>query len=514
MRKKYSMINMLAGVGGQTLNMLMLFISRMVFIRYLSTTYLGVDGLFTEVLGMLNLAELGIGSAMIFSMYRPVALEDHEQIARLMNLYKILYRCVAAFVMLAGLCLMPFLEGMLKDRGGAEIEHLQLIYLLYLVQSSSSYLLSYKNSILLAYQKAYIRLLWEQVFKLVQIIGQIIVLILTGNFILYLAIQMIAQFMINVAVSIGVDKDYPYLKKCRQFPSRAECRHIVKNIGAMSMHRLATVIVSSTDNMIMTAYIGLTTVGVYSNYRLVISGINNLLGKVASAFAGSIGNLCATEESDKVYEVYRVLDFGMFLLFGYVAGGLALLFNAFIRIWCGEGYLFPTTVVMMMVIQFYLAGMRQINLQFRSAMGLFWEDRYKAVFEAAINLIASLFLVRRYGVAGVIGGTIISTLTTCFWMEPYVLLRYGIQTDWLRRLVKYFADYGVRTASVCAAYGAAYMLCRGFADHGLFGFVGSGMLYTVIFAAVMLALYGRTPEFKYFVQMAANKRKKAGGGHA
>ena len=169
---------------------------------------------------------------------------------------------------------------------------------------------------------------------------------------------------------------------------------------------------------------------------------------------------------------------------------------------------------MMMVIQFYLAGMRQINLQFRSAMGLFWEDRYKAVFEAAINLIASLFLVRRYGVAGVIGGTIISTLTTCFWMEPYVLIRYGIQTDWLRRLVKYFVDYGMRTASVCAAYGAAYMLCRGFADHGLFGFVGSGMLYTVIFAAVMLTLYGRTPEFKYFVQMAANKRKKAGGGHA
>ena len=266
------MINMLAGVGGQALNMLMLFISRMVFIRYLSTAYLGVDGLFTEVLGMLNLAELGIGSAMMFSMYRPVALEDHEQIARLMNLYKILYRCVAAFVMLAGLCLMPFLEGMLKDRGGAEIEHLQLIYLLYLVQSSSSYLLSYKNSILLAYQKAYIRLLWEQVFKLVQIIGQIIVLILTGNFILYLAIQMIAQFMINVAVSIGVDKDYPYLKECRQFPSRAECRHIVKNIGAMSMHRLATVIVSSTDNMIMTAYIGLTTVGVYSNYRLRVRG--------------------------------------------------------------------------------------------------------------------------------------------------------------------------------------------------------------------------------------------------
>lgn len=508
MRKKYSIINMFVGVGGQAMNMLLLFLSRMVFIRYLSAAYLGVDGLFTEVLGMLNLAELGIGSAMIFSMYRPVALDNRDEIARLMNLYKVLYRCVGAFVLIAGLCLMPFLEEMLKDKGGADIDHLKLIYLLYLIQSASSYLLSYKNSILLAYQKAYVRLLWEQVFKLVQIVGQIIALVLTGNFILYLAIQLVSQFMINVAVSVKVDKDYPYLKGCRKFPSKAECRHIVKNIGAMSLHRLATVVVNSTDNMIMTAYIGLTTVGMYSNYKLVISGVNNLFGKVASAFTGSIGNLHATEDSDKVYEVYCVLDFAMFLLFGYVTGGLALLFNAFIRIWCGENYLFSTATVMMMVIQFYLTGMRQMNLQFRSAMGLFWEDRYKAIFEAAINLVVSLILVRRYGVAGVIGGTIVSTLATCFWMEPYVLMRYGIKTDWRRRLVKYFVDYGVRTVSVCAAYGAAYMLCRGFVDNGILGFVGGGLLYTVIFAAIALVLYGRTPEFKYFMQMMAKRKKK------
>ena len=190
MRTKNSLINALVGVGGQVLNMLLQFVTRMFFIRYLSASYLGVDGLFTEVLGMLNLAELGIGSAMIFSMYKPVANDDRDQIARLMNLYKVMYRCVAAFVLIAGLCLMPFLNDMLKDRGGAEIDNLQLIYLLYLIQSSTSYLLSYKNSILMAYQKAYVRLAWEQVFKLIQFVLQILVLIFTGNFILYLIVKL------------------------------------------------------------------------------------------------------------------------------------------------------------------------------------------------------------------------------------------------------------------------------------------------------------------------------------
>ena len=163
--------------------------------------------------------------------------------------------------------------------------------------------------------------------------------------------------------------------------------------------------------------------------------------------------------------------------------------------------------IMVVVIQFYLSGMRQINLQFRSAMGLFWHDRYKAVFEAVINLVASLILVQAYGVTGVIGGTIVSTVTTCFWIEPYVLMRYGIKENWKQRLSKYFIDYGVRTVSVCIAYALAYWLCSSFTDNGILGFIGSGAAYTVIFAVVALIFYGRTEELKYLM-CTTFKRKK------
>ena len=158
MRTRYTLINMAVNIGGQLFNQVLLFISRMVFIHYLSAAYLGVNGLFTDVLGILNLAELGIGTAMIYSLYEPAAKDDEHKLAQLMNLYKILYRVVAVIVLLVGLALMPFLGFFIKDSGG--IENLKLIYLMYVANSVCSYLLSYKNSIFLAYQKAYVKNLW------------------------------------------------------------------------------------------------------------------------------------------------------------------------------------------------------------------------------------------------------------------------------------------------------------------------------------------------------------------
>ena len=196
MRTRYTLINMVVNVGGQLMNQVLLFISRMVFIHYLSAAYLGVNGLFTDVLGILNLAELGVGTAMIYSLYEPAAKNDEHRLAQLMNLYRLLYRIVAVVVLLVGLALMPFLGFFIKDSSG--IEHLRLIYLMYVANSVCSYLLSYKNSIYLAYQKAYVRNLWAQLCDAVKTLFQIVLIVLTGNFILYLAVQFVMQFNPNI----------------------------------------------------------------------------------------------------------------------------------------------------------------------------------------------------------------------------------------------------------------------------------------------------------------------------
>ena len=282
MRTKYSLINIVAGVGGHLLNMVLSFISRMVFIRYLAAAYLGVNGLFSDILGMLNLAELGIGSAMIFSMYKPAAEDNREELGRLMNLYRMLYRIVAAFVLVVGLALLPFLDVLIKGDSG--IENLRIIYLVYLGNSVCSYLLSYKNSILLAYQKAYVKTVIEQLLRTMQMILQIVVLALTGNFLLYLALQIGTLMMTNAVVAFKVDRDYPYLRDEKRLPDKEKRKDILKNIMAMGMHRFGSVIVSGTDNLIMSAFVGLTSVGIYSNYRLVLKSLNALICTVYTAF--------------------------------------------------------------------------------------------------------------------------------------------------------------------------------------------------------------------------------------
>ncbi len=455
---------------------------------------------------MLNLAELGIGSAMIFSMYRPAAQNDEKQLARLMNLYRTLYRIVAVAVLGIGLALMPFLPLLMK--GGEGIENLQLIYLLYLLQAVTSYLLSYKNAIYQAYQKAYIRKALDQIIGIVRLILQIVVLVTTRNFILYLIIQLFVPMVSSVIISIRADREFPYLKQYKELPEPQERKAIFKNVGALSLHKLATVIVRSTDNLIMSAFDGLATVGIYSNYKLVLMNVNNLLGHVTGAFTASIGNLNALEGRKRVYEIFRILDFAAFLLYGYLSGGLVTLINFFIRMIFGEEYLFSMHGRHHHHGGFFISGLRQMGLQFREALGLFWYDRYKALAEAIINLVVSLILVRRFGVAGIIGGTIISSLLTCVWFEPYVLMRYGIEEDWQKKLRRYFMDYIVRWVVVAGVSAVSYWIFQLMPQTNFFWFIAQGLIYTAIFAAVVLVVYGRTPEFQYLLEMTVRKLKK------
>lgn len=493
MRTKYTLINMVVNIGGQFLTMLLTFISRMVFIRCLSAEYLGVNGLFTDVLSILNFAELGIGTAMIFSMYEPAALNDEPKLARLMNLYKWMYRAVAASVLVFGLILLPFLPYLIK--GGEGIENLRLIYMMYVLSSASSYLLNYKNSIYQAYQKGYIRTGWGMVCDCIRTVLQIIVLVLTHDFILYLLLQFVMQFVPNIIVSRMVDKEFPYLKECHELPEKEELNGILKNIGAMSMHKLATIIVRNTDSLIMSSFIGLTTVGLYSNYRMVLNNLNNLMGRFSNAFSGSIGNLGALENPDKLYGIYKELDFLFFVLSAYLAGGLMMLFNPFIAICFGEKYCFPLVTVVIIVAEFYITRMRQVNLLFREAMGLFWNDRYKAVAESVINLVVSLLLVKPFGVAGIVGGTIISSVTTCVWVEPYVVMKYGIREDWQKKFRAYFAEYFKRVLLMAVVAGVSVWWTFRFPLGGIAGFIANGLLYTGLYAVVVIAVYRKTAEY-------------------
>lgn len=495
LRTKYSFINLVVSFGGQILTILLAFLGRLLFVHYLSAEELGVNGLFVNILGVLNLAELGIGTAMIYSLYKPVAEDDKERICMLMNLYKRLYQYVALVITVLGIALIPFLDYFIKGESG--VDHLYLIYLMYLANVVASYLFSYKKSMLIANQKSYISVGYEQLFHVLQLFLQIIILILTQNFIFYLIVQLLCQFMVNVSIAVKVDYDYPFLKKNCQFPSKEERKEILKNIGAMSMHKFGIVIVNGTDNILMSAFVGLASVGVYSNYKLILTNINSLLLKANEAFLGSIGNLSAIEKPQKIYEIFSTLNFMFFLIYGYFAAGLAVLFNSFVELFFGKEYLFSQTVVLLIVIDFYLTGMRQMILLFRNAQGLFWYDRYKSLAEALLNFVVSVLLVKKYGVAGIFIGTIASNLLICVWVEPYVFMKYGIKEDWKEKLKTYFFKYGIRIVTVIIAGIVGEVVCSWISNDNIALFFLKGIVFSIGYFVIMIIFYRRSDEFIY-----------------
>lgn len=495
MRARYSLLNMLVSVGAQAVNIVLLFFSRRIFLMYFSEEYLGVNGLFTEILTVLSLAELGIGTAMMYGLYEAVAKEDRREICQLMNLYKRLYSMVGGVVIAVGLALLPFLDYLIKDN---QIPHIRLIYLLYLTDSAVSYFLSYKQTIIQASQKSFVVSGTAQGVRCLQILLQITAIVTLKNFYVYLAIQILGQITTNVVLARVSGRMYPYIRGNKEgLPDKEKVLGIYRHIKAMAMHKFGGVFVSNTDNLIISAFVGLGTVGIYSNYKMVLNSLKMFFGYIYNAFTASIGNLAATESSGRVKEVYNSLNFFMSMLYGWAAICLFLLFNPFIGMFFGERFLLPTAVVAIIVADFYIHGMRQMTLRFRDGMGLYWYDRYKPVFEVAINLGVSLALVTKYEIAGVLAGTIVSSLLTNFWVEPYVLFRHGLKEEWKKGLLDYFWRYGKYTAFTLAVGFVCGKAVSVIPQVNLLSLILYGVVITAVYGVLALVVYGRSAEFRY-----------------
>lgn len=508
-RTEASILNMAVSFGGQLLTIALTFLSRVVFIRFFSEEYLGVNGLFQNILAVLSLTELGIGNAMIYSLYKPVADGDEGRICQLMNLYRRMYRFVALIVTVLGVLLTPFLRLLIKGDPG--IPHLELIYLMYVANTVGSYLLGYKQSIIMANQKEYINKIYANGFKILQIFAQIALLIITRNYYLYLAIPFICTFFSNLLLSRNADRMYPCMKKdTASFPERTETRQIFKNISALLLHRIGSTLVNYTDNLIISAFLGLGSVGLFSNYSLVVTTMNNLLAHVHKSFTASIGNLAASEERDHEYRVFRNLNFMITVIASYSTVGMFGLMNPFIETVFGKKYLLEMSVTALLCLNYYVTQVRQIVLRFRDAHGLFWNDRYKPIAAALLNLVVSIALVGRYQLTGVLIGTAASNILINVWVEAYVLMRYGFQDSWRKKLTSYFKELGVWLLYTALAAVGLYLLCGRIPLGGALGFVVKGMVLTLAYGIAVFLLFGKREELKELKRYLLRFCKKIG----
>lgn len=494
-RTKNSIKNLITAIFGQGIGFIISFIARYFFIITLGREYLGLNGLFTNILTILSLAELGVGEAITYSLYKPLAENDTEKCTMLMQVYKKIYTIIGIGILIVGIALVPFLPMIIKDMPNIP-ESLTLIYVLYVVNTAVSYFFSYKRNLIIADQKRYIATFIRYAAHIVFTFIQIVYLLIFKDFIGYLVIMILATFADNFVVSRKAEKMYPYLKTKKKIPLDKESKtNIVKNTKAMMMHKVGGVLVNSTDNVILSTFVSLDAVGLYSNYFFITNALNSVSQHVFNSFTASVGNMFVLDDKKKQYSIFKDIYFLDFWLFCFIAVSLICLFNPFIELWIGPDYLFSFDIVCIIVVNLYIVGMRKSVFTFREASGLFYKDRWKSVFEAAINIIASLVLVICFdlGTFGVFLGTFVSSVTVCLWVEPLVLYKYGFGVK-LREYFKLYIMYLLVTVASCAL---TYFLCGLIPILGFPGFLLKMLLCLIIPNLVIIILFRRTQQYQY-----------------
>jgi len=415
-----SALNITMGISYKLLTLILHFMSRTIFIKVLGVEFLGINGLFANVLSVLSLAEMGIGTALVYSMYKPLEQNDRPKLTALINYYKKLYTIIALIITTLGLALVPFLDYLVKL--DTPLPNVTIYYLLFLANSVMSYFFVYRTSIAIADQKDYKLKVYHMVFAAVTVILQIIVLLTTGNYIIFLIVQIICSLLVNILTARKTTKLYPYIKEHNQLEDE-EKKEIWSNIKSFFYYRIGGVILNNTDNILISVMLGTVWVGYYSNYSMVIMQITGFASIIFTSLQASFGNLNAEGNTEKQYFMFRATNLFSFWVFGFCCICFIVLFEDFIILWLGSSFLINKLAVLMAVMTFYLQGVLYPIWLYRQTTGLFKYTKYTMFYASLINLALSIILGYRFGLTGILAATVVARLLTNIWYEPYILHR-------------------------------------------------------------------------------------------
>lgn len=491
MRSANSLKNMSASMAAQIFNMLLSFVCRTIFIKLLATEYLGLSGLFTNVLSVLSLSELGIGNAIIIHLYKPLAEKDEYAICKYMNFYCKAYRIIGIFILLFGLVSMPFLQYIVK--ADTSIPHLKFIYFLFVANSAVSYFYAYKRTIITVDQKEYINTINRNAFLLIQNILQIVVLLLTHSYILYVTMMVLCTFLSNLRIAVIADKMYPFLKNTKAALDKSEILDLLKSLKAIIYHKVGNTVINSTDNIIISAVLGVYITGLYANYSMIIGIVTSFALIIFAACSASIGNLNASESSKKVFGIFKLMTFLSYWIYGFCSICFITLFQPFIELWIGSQFKIDEMTLIFIIIAFFLKGIIGISATFLDVTKLFIITRFVPWVMAIINIIVSIALAKTIGLSGIFLGTIISYVTTEFWINPYVLCKYKFEVPFY----KYVGFTSIYLAVALIGGGITYFVAARI-DNFILKTIVSLTIPNIIFAGCFF----KTKEMRYIFNTA------------
>lgn len=496
-----SVRNTIFGMIGLLCSLIISFVSRSIFIRILGVEYNGVNGLFSNILSVLNLAELGFATSIAYALYKPLQDGDEKTAAMLMDYFAKIYRIVALVVATVGCCCIPFLQHLISEdisELSFSLNELRIYFVMYLANTVCSYLLAYKRTIITADQNSYLVSNVDNICNIILNILQIVLLFLTRNFYAYLIIMIAKTVINNLILHIIASKRYPYLSqyKKEQLP-KTERSAIFKNVQALFLHRIGGVVILGTTSIVISAFVSLIDAGKYSNYTMIVTNVNNFINIVFNSVTASIGNLCLSDDKEHQYEVFKRISyvsnfFAVFTLVCYVC-----LFNDFVTIWLGEDMLFSLPIVVAISLNALVAYIRKTVLAFKDGMGLFRQDWFKPITEAVVGIGLAIGLSYVWGTFGVIIGYTLATIVIAIPVENFVLFKYGLKQNVLPQVARLL----LTTIFAVALTVLTYFICS-FIPDGIGWFILE-FVFVVFFAAGMyLLLTCRTKEFRYFCGLA------------
>ncbi len=501
MRIKNSMKNIYSGLLLQAVTLVMGFVSRTIFIKILGVTYLGVNGLFANIFSLLSLAELGIGQAITFNLYKPIAEGNTEKICGLMNFYKGFYRFVFCFILIVGLLLTPLLHLIISS--DEVVPNLTLIYIMYVVNSALSYLFVYRNTLIIASQKNYILNKIENVISVIGTILQIAVLLLTKNFIIYLAMQITMTIVQNAIMGHKASQLFPYIKKSNIKLDKEAKKDLIRDIKALMLYKVGTLALNSTDNILISIFVGITTTGLYSNYTLITTSVNKCLNTIFNGLTASIGDFNAVEADEKKIEMFKIVNMATYWLYGVCSICIFCVANSFITFWVGEECLLSLRELFVIVLSLYIGGMLFTPTNYRQTMGLFVYGKYRPIISAAINLVTSIILGKYLGLEGILLGTIIARLATNVWFDPYLIFKIGFK----KSPSIYYWDYCFKFFVFLLTMGGCYTITMILPDFTL-SFLLDAIVSFVVSNLIFFGVFGRTLEIKYLFRTFKNILRK------
>lgn len=496
------------------------FITRSVFIRCLGENYLGIEGVFTNILSFLSLANLGFDSAIAYELYRPLENKDFPRVHALMELYRQVYRIIGCVVFVLGLCIIPLLPHFVKDYelfGQLGLNPV-VVFLMYLLNNAASYwFFAYKTTLVHAAQKKYLLTIAGYAVSIVGALAQILALVLTHNFLIYLAVQILFVILRQLLNAVVCDRCFPFLKeKASETVSKTERKRIFKDCYAIFFHRVNGTVLNVSDTFVLTSMAGMWFVGRYSNYLAIKNAIYGVVSIISSSLQASIGSLFSVDRKDWTRLLYRATTYATSLLYGIAAIGFAVLANEFIAdIWIGDPFVVTTwdaggrtvitPVALLIGVELYCSGHANVTALFRSGSGLFYRLRYRPIYTILINLVVSVLTVPHLGMAGCVLGTIAALLTGEILIDCFFINREALDQSPIPYLLRLLWQ----TALIAVSGALCFWLCGRIPLAGIPGFLVRGVICVVVPSAVFLGCTFRTTEFRYLYKTGLSLLKRS-----